>query len=134
MSYEAFSEDWAHQWAEELRASDDYRAAAATWEGSLALVMNSRESASKAVFVDLWHGECRDARQASDDDRKAADFVIASDVETWKKVLAGGLEPIMGIMSGRLKPERGSLATLVPQVKAAQELVAAAARVDTVFL
>ncbi len=133
MSHEVFSEDWAQQWAEELRASDNYRAAAATWEGSLALVMSSEDSDSKAVFVDLWHGECRDARQANDDDRATADFVIAGDVETWKQVLAGTLEPVMGIMSARLKLERGSLATLVPQVKAAQELVAAAARIDTVF-
>ncbi len=36
-------------------------------------------------------------------------------------------------MSSRLKLERGSLATLVPQVKAAKELVAVAARVGTVF-
>ncbi len=133
MSYEAFSEEWAQQWAEELRASDAYREAAATWEGSLALVMKTAEGAPKAVFADLWHGECRAAGLASDEDREGADFVIAADIETWEQVLASTLEPVMGIMSGRLQLERGSLAGLVPQVKAAKELVAAAARVDTVF-
>ena len=133
MSYEAFSEEWARQWAQELRVSDAYRTAAATWEGSLALVMKTAGGRRKAVFADLWHGECRDARLASDQDRESADFAIAADIETWEQVLAGTLEPVMGIMSGRLQLERGSLAALVPQVKAAQELVAAAARVDTVF-
>ena len=53
--------------------------------------------------------------------------------ETWKRVLAGDLEPIFGIMSGKLELARGSLAKLVPQIAAARELVAAAARIDTVF-
>ncbi len=132
MSYEVFSEEWARRWAEELRASDAYRAAAATWEGSLALVMTG-DSEDRSVFVDLWHGECRGARRARDDDRQEADFVIAAGVDTWKQVLAGKLEPIFGLMSGKLELERGSLAALVPQVKAATELVAAAARVDTDF-
>ena len=130
MSHQVFSEDWAEAWAEELRASDAYREAAATWEGSLALVMTG-DGGDQAVFVDLWHGECRDARPASGDDRQTADFVIAADSEIWRQVLAGKLEPIFGIMSAKLKLERGSMAKLVPQVKAAKELVAAAARIDT---
>ncbi len=132
MSHEVFSEDWARTWAEELRSSDAYREAAATWEGSLALVMTG-DGGDKAVFVDLWHGECRGARRAGEEDRDNADFVIAADTETWKQVLGGQIEPIYGVMSAKLKLERGSLATLVPQVKAAKELVAAAARIDTAF-
>ena len=137
MSHQAFSQEWALAWAEELRASDAYRRAAAKWEGSLALVMtygNPQPDAGDAcVFADLWHGECRSARRAGEEDREQADFVIAGGVEVWKRVLAGELEPIFGIMSGKLKLERGSLAKLVPQVAAARELVAAAARIDTVF-
>lgn len=132
MSHEVFSEQWARAWAAELSASDAYREAAATWEGSLALVMTG-DTGDRAVFVDLWHGECRDARPASGDDRQSADFVIVADTEIWKLVLAGELEPVFGIMSAKLKLERGSLAKLVPQVKAAKELVAAAARIDTAF-
>lgn len=138
MSYEVFSEDWTRAWAEELRTSDAYRTAAATWEGSLALVMTADgdgadNDAAQAAFVDLWHGECRGARPASDEDRATADFVIAAASQTWQQVLAGKLEPVFGIMSGKLKLERGSLAKLVPQVTAAKELVACAARIDTVF-
>ena len=35
MSLEVFSEEWIRSWADELRSSDAYRDAAATWEGSL---------------------------------------------------------------------------------------------------
>ncbi len=137
MSHLAFSQEWALAWAGELRASDAYRQAAAKWEGSLTLVMTAEDEEPDAgdacTFADLWHGECRAARRASDEDRQGADFVIAAGVGTWKRVLAGELEPIFGIMSGKLKLERGSLAKLVPQVAAARELAAAAARIDTVW-
>ena len=135
MTHLAFSAPWAAAWEEELGASEAYREAAATWEGSLMLEMavDGAAGAAHAVFVDLWHGECRGARVATDDDRGGADFVIRGGVGTWQRVLAGELEPIFGIMSGKLKLRRGSLAKLVPQVKAARELVAAAARIDTEF-
>ncbi len=130
----AFSHEWAESLAQELGASDGYRAAAATWEGSLVLAIPAAGGGhGHAAFLDLWHGECRAARQASDDDRTRADFMIAADADTWRRVLARELEPIFALMSGKLKLERGSLAKLVPQAAAARELVAAAARVETVF-
>ncbi len=56
MSHEVFSEDWARNWAGELRRSDAYRTAAATWEGSLTLVMDAGDAGDpRAVFADLWH-------------------------------------------------------------------------------
>ncbi len=137
MSHPAFSESWAAAWGEELRASDAYRRAAATWEGSLVLEMKAgpSEPASegRAVFVDLFRGECRDVRPADDGDLRRADFVIRAAAETWQRVLAGELEPIFALMSGKLELARGSLAKLVPQAAAARELVAAAARIDTEF-
>ena len=131
--HQAFDTSWVDAWAGELRASDAYRQAAATWEGSLVLEMTIGDDGGRAVFVDLWHGECRGARVATRDDLGGADFVIRAGVKTWQRVLAGEVEPIFGIMSGKLKLTRGNMAKLVPQVKAASELVAAAARIDTVF-
>ena len=133
MRHLAFGRSWADAWAAELRASDAYREAAATWEGSLVLEMTIDGDSGRAVFVDLWHGECRGARAATDDDREQTDYQIRAGVETWQRVLAGELEPIFAIMAGQLKLTRGSLAKLVPQVSAARELVAAAARIETEF-
>lgn len=133
---EVFTDPWARAWADELDASDAYRQAAATWEGSMVLEMTAEEGrldADRAVFADLWHGECRAARRARDEDREGADFVIRADAGTWQRVLAGDLEPIFGIMSGKLKLARGSLARLTPHLAASRELVLAATRVDSTF-
>ncbi|HET9225671.1 MAG TPA: hypothetical protein VFR31_03330 [Thermoanaerobaculia bacterium] len=47
-------------------------------------------------------------------------------------MLDGELEPISGIMRGKLKLARGSLATLLPYVPAPKQLVVSATRVETV--
>ncbi len=56
MGHEVFTEPWARAWAGELRASDAYRRAARTWEGSLLLEMAADAEApeSRAVYADLW--------------------------------------------------------------------------------
>ncbi|MEO1370211.1 MAG: SCP2 sterol-binding domain-containing protein, partial [Acidobacteriota bacterium] len=76
---------------------------------------------------------CRAARAATAEDLDAADFALRASAETWRRVLDGALEPILGLMSGKLKLRTGSLAALTPYMQASRELVAAAARVDSTF-
>ena len=137
MSFEVFTQRWAQAWADELRASADYRRAALKWEGSLILEMEAEPEAGvtedRAVFLDLWHGDCRSARIPDDFDREDATYVIRAAVAQWKRVLAGEIEPILGLMSGKLKLTRGRLARLTPHVKASKELLAAASRIGSHF-
>lgn len=129
MNSELFSQSWAEGLGAELLSSAAYRQAAAGWEGSLALV-SLQDGGERAVFLDLWHGDCRSARLAVSDDLDVADYVLAADLPVWQKVLRGELEPIFALMAGKLKLRRGSLARLTPHVLAARELVRAAARVS----
>lgn len=140
--YEFFTEDWLRAWVGEIDRSDSYRQAAATWEGSLIFRLSTSNSKSAesvlaggmtAVFLDLWHGECREARFASSQDQEEADYMLEADLAMWKGLLAGKTQPLMALMTGKLKLVRGSLSSLMPYVQASQELVAAASRVHTVF-
>ena len=137
MSFEVFTQRWAQAWADELRASADYRSAALKWEGSLLLEMEADPddgvAEDRAVFLDLWHGDCRGARIPDDEDRDEARYVIRAGARQWRQVLAGEVEPITGLMSGQLELARGSLARLVPYVKASKELLAAATRIGSHF-
>lgn len=138
MSHEVFTDPWAQAWAEEIAGSETYRLAAATWQGSMTLELGSpagivSDAAQRAVFVDLEHGSVRQARAATADDLDEATFALRADMATWRKVLDGKLDPILGLMSGKLKLRRGSLGALTPYMKASKELVACAARVDSSF-
>jgi putative sterol carrier protein len=67
------------------------------------------------------------------DKAATAPFCITGEYSQWKQVLLKELDPIKGMMQGKLKL-KGDLPTIVRYVKAAQELVNAASRVDTEFL
>jgi putative sterol carrier protein len=135
VALEAFSQWWAEAWAGELNASPAYRSAAEHWEGAVALVLEAPDPpASRAVLLDLWHGECRSARTASPQDaREAAAFVFQGGPAAWRQVLCDGGSPILALMSGRIRLAKGSLAALIPYAAAAKELLDLAARVPTTF-
>ena len=134
MAPEVFSDAWARAWGEEMSGSVAYRQAAAKWEGVVVLVMEPDPelgvAAERAVFADLWHGECRSAGQAAPEQRAQAPIVIAAAARTWRDVLADRTDPVFGLMSGALRLERGSLMALFPFTSAAKEMVAAARRVE----
>jgi putative sterol carrier protein len=134
---ELFGEEWAQAWGEELARSEVYRTAAASWEGSMVFGIHPDEelglTAPRRVFLDLWHGHCREARAAGEDDLDTAPYVITAAAAVWQEVLEGRVEPLWAFLSGKLKLARGSVSLLLPYVKAARELLAAARRVPTEF-
>jgi len=136
MPIEAFSEGWAREWCRQLNDRTAYRSAAASWEGSVALVMTrdaSARSESKAVFLDLWHGECREARVGTPEDLESATYVLSGTAGAWRSVLSGSLAPLMAVMTGKIRLTRGSTASLMPYAAAARELVATAMDMEAGF-
>jgi putative sterol carrier protein len=137
MNLELFSEAWVRAAAELLKSSEAYKAAAKTWEGSMVFTLQADPSLGiptpRSAYFDLWHGECRDGRAATPEDLAGAQYVISADAFTWKQVMEGKLEPISGLLRGKLKLSRGNMAVLARYVQAAKELVNGAKSVPTAF-
>ncbi len=126
---EVMSGAWANEWCRALNASERFRTAAASWEGALLVAVRADPAHAiepGAVFLDLWHGECRAARPAGPGDAAAARYALTADAATWVQVLSGALDPLAAVMSGALELTKGSVASLLPYVAAARELMAAA--------
>jgi putative sterol carrier protein len=131
-----FSPEWVAAYKKEVQTSPSYKKAAETWEGDMTLVIQKDAKGSIAsdlyLFMDLWHGECRDMRLVSAEEGLKAKFVVTGGYERWKQVIREELEPIKGMMQGKLKL-KGNLAYVVRYVKAAKELVSCTAKVPTRF-
>lgn len=127
-----FSERWPEVWRDEINRSEACRKAAAGWEGAIAFVLDADpgNGRPRSAVLDLRHGECRAARAEAGPDLPDAAFVLSAGEATWWDVLAGKVEPTWGLMSGKIRLERGSLAQLVLHVTLARELVAAARRIS----
>ncbi len=130
----AFTEDWARAWGEALNGSATYRQAAATWEGSIAVVVDDGSGLpGPAVFLDVWHGDCRAARVGTTTDVAGADYVLEAAPAAWKQVLSSQVSPIMALMTGQVRLARGELTRLLPYTAAAKTLVDLAGQLDTEF-
>ena len=135
---EVFTEEWASACCEALNRGGAYAVAAAEWEEGVSVLSMSADPAhgimeDRAVFIDAHRGHCRGARMASEADIEAAPYVFRADAATWKRLLAGEVEPVTAVMQGKLKLVRGSLFALAKHAKAATAMVAAAGEVGGTF-
>jgi putative sterol carrier protein len=130
------SEEWLREYVKRINGSESYRAAAETWEGDVAYVIEAEPDKGVPedvwAWLDLWHGECREGRIVSMEEGEKARFVIRAPYTRWKEVIKKDLDPVKGMMQGKLKL-KGDLPTIVKYVKAANELVNTAQTVPTEF-
>jgi putative sterol carrier protein len=130
------SQAWFDAFVAEINASEHYREVAADWEGDIAfrIVAEPDRSVPEDLFgyLDLWHGTCRSGKVIDAGEADAAAYTIAAPFSRWKDVVEGDLDPIKGMMQGKLRV-RGDLPTIVRYVKAANELVRLTGLVDTQF-
>lgn len=137
MHPDVFTASWAAAWRQALNASAVYREKAAGWEGAVALRMTADPALgvadARAVWLDLHHGDCRDARVATPDDLAGAAYLIDAEPAVWRDVLGGRLSPIGALLGGKLRLLRGSVMSLIPYVAAAQEMLVAAGHIHRQF-
>jgi putative sterol carrier protein len=132
MAIKFATEDWIKALMAELNSSEAYGEAAKSWEGDFYFVVNKGGPIPEDVYMymDLWHGECRDAFEAKDPNEKSPAFIMEAPVEVWKKVVMKDLDPIKGMMTRQLKL-KGNMMKIMKAPKAAIELVNCTAEIDT---
>lgn len=140
LMYRFPSEAWTAAYRNAINQNRAYREAGTAWTfGSVAMVVvpDSAEAALQpaGMVLDVHQGECRTARYVEgDEDPKDAEFVIVAPYARWKDVIEGRLDPIKGMMDGKLRLTRGHLPTIIRFVESARQLVASASRVPTEFV
>ena len=131
------SDEWVSQYKDAINGNPDYRTGAANWtHGVVALVCKAlppQLPEDVGIWLDLHQGVCRDASLVSLEEAKKAPFCITGEYGRWKQVIRKELDPIKGMMQGKLKL-KGDLPTIVRFVKASQELVNSSTMVEAGFL
>jgi putative sterol carrier protein len=125
---------WIKAMMADLNESSAYLEAAKNWEGDFYFVVEPGGTMEKQVtlYMDLFHGKCRDAFEVGSPADKAPAFRLSGPVATWKKVMTKKLDPMQAMMTGQLKLS-GNMATVMRNVRAAKELVESCTRIDTEF-
>jgi putative sterol carrier protein len=130
------SEEWFQSLIEAINASQAYAEYAATWEGDVVFHIEAEPDkglpADVHGLLDLWHGGCRGGGIVEQTRATSAEFVVRAPYSRWKDVIQGDLEPIKGLVQGKLRV-RGDLPKILRYVKGTQELAYIAGQVDTTF-
>jgi putative sterol carrier protein len=130
------SKEWIEKFMEIVNDSPAYKEAAKTWEGDFLFVIEADEVLDSQVvcYLDLWHGVCRSVNHFEDgEELPETEFEYAGSYSNWLKVINGEIDPIKGILTGKMKL-KGNKGKVMRAAKAAMELVKSAQKVETEFL
>jgi putative sterol carrier protein len=136
VAVDAFSNEWAQQFKDEINRSTVYRQAARGWRWTVGLVVEAEPNRnfpeSRGIVMDLVEGEARDIKVGSADEARACDFVITAPYSRWKQVATKELDATRGMLQGKLKL-KGDLPTIVRYTKASQEMTECTTRVPVTW-
>lgn len=131
--------EWTQALRTALNTDRRYREEGKSWKfGSVAMIVRADPEHAvpkdAGIILDVHEGVCRDARFVEgESDPADAEFVIVGTYARWRDVIEGRLDPIKGMMEGKLKLARGHLPTIVRFVEVSRRIVSNASRVPTSF-
>jgi putative sterol carrier protein len=128
--------EWLVAYKEAIDASDELAEAAKDWNRDITIVVEAEPD--KGVPNETWAwfhiqgGKVTDAKLVGPEEGERAEFVILAPYSRWKEVILGKLDPIRGMLQGKLKV-KGDLKALTEEVKAAHALVKVASSIPSEF-
>jgi len=128
------SQEWLDALRKALETSQAYKEAAKNWEGDIYFVVEPDASYKNRhiMYLDLWHGECREARAITDENEKSPKYSIVGPFTNWKQILTKKVDPVQSMMTGKIKV-KGDMAQIMKMPRAAVELVNCATAFETLF-
>ena len=129
--------EWLAAYKDAINADPVIAEAAKDWvHRDIAIVVEAESDKGVpldlAALFDIDRGQCREAKIVSVDEANRATFTITAPYSRWKSVVQGKLDPIRGMLQGKLQVS-GDLPTLAREVDAARALVDAAKAITTEF-
>jgi len=131
------SKEWVDAYKDAINGNAKYKAAASNWDkGVVSLICKAKPEygieEDVGIWLDLYKGVCRESVVVDAAKARTAPFCITGEYERWKQVIRKELDPVKGMMQGKLKL-KGNLPTIVRFVSAAKQLVESAGLVETEF-
>ena len=120
------SPEWLQALAQRLNEDARYAQVARNWEGDIAFVIEPDDSGEltkpMVLYLDLWHGQCRDSAVLQHPDEKHPAFVLTATLANYRRILRGELDPMQAMLTRRLKV-KGNMAYMMRHVPVVLDFV-----------
>jgi len=130
------SAEWLQALKDKLNTDEKYAHIARQWEGDIMFNVDPGGPLIDPVlmYIDLWHGECRDAFVVEESQRAdvAPAFVLSALYENLTRLLKGELDPMQAMITRKLRVQ-GSMAYMMRNVPVVLDFVRCCKEIDTVF-
>ncbi len=125
---------WIKRLGEECNKSQAYYEAARNWEGDLYLVLEPGGSRGEPtyMYIDLYHGQCRQAFVPNDPAALNPEFIITGSLNAWKELAERKIDPMKALLTRKFSL-KGNMAKAMRNARAATELVNLATHFKTQF-
>lgn len=126
------SAEWVKTLMDKINSDARYAQIAANWEGDMRCVVEASGPLQETtiVYLDLWHGKCRDAFLESDPGSRKPAFILTAPYENFARVVTGQLDPMQALMTRKLGVQ-GNMATLMRSVPTVLDFVRVCREVTT---
>lgn len=124
------SEEWLKLFERKLNTDSRYAEIAKNWEGDIELSINSGDGLEEPVtiYMDLWHGKCRQAYFVENGSANEAAFSLIGNYKDYLRILSGELNPMQALLTRKLNVHGNmgllmrSVPTVLDFVRCAQEV------------
>lgn len=118
------SEEWTQALMDKLNSDQHYAEIARNWEGDLTFVIEPGGALADpmVIYLDLWHGKCRQAYVVQSDNPPQAAFTLKAPYDNFVRILKGELNPIQAMLTRRLHVQ-GNMALLMRNVPTVLDFV-----------
>lgn len=119
---ERFTEKWTLACVDLINSDVRYKEHGKDWNNPIRFVATSTNE-TKAVWLNLVNGVCIEGFSGTKALEAPTSFEIKADERTWAILLDTNADPLVAIMTGKLKLSKGSLFTLSRHTTSAKDLV-----------
>ena len=139
MAYPFPSPAWVQALISILNSDNRYAEVARNWEGDLVFAVepdddgqsNDPQAQVVRIYLDLWHGKCRDGYMVEDGMAVAppAKYVLSALRSNFLRILSGELDAMQAMLTRRLRVD-GSMAYMLRNVPTVLDFVRCTKRVE----
>ncbi len=122
--------EWLQGLQEKLNSDEKYAQVAKKWEGDILCVLDpdDRLPEQALLYIDLWHGKCREVALWDEIGDKKPAFILKASYTNFLHVLQGKLDPMQAMLTRKLGVQ-GNMAVMMRSVPTVLDFVRCAREV-----
>lgn len=129
------SAEWLQALKDKLNSDERYAQVARNWEGDMAFHIEPGGGVTEPTtfYLDLWHGECRDAFVVEAENQVNPAFTLKGPYLNYVRLLKSEVDPMQALLTRKLTVQ-GNIAVILRSVPVVMDFVRCCREVTDQFV